>query len=309
MLGRLRDRPARIVHDLHPRYHSTRWAQGLPWGNKVPLQHHHAHILSVMAEHGVEECLGLAFDGTGYGTDGSIWGGEFLHARRSDFARLGSFSPFRLPGGEAAILRPARIAFSLLQRRFPEEAALLALAPQERDLVGEAIGNAELSPTSSSLGRIFDAAAAALGLVDRVSYEGEGPMLLEAAAARASFSSRPAALDALVPMSDGADRFLLDSAPLIARLASGQGASADSLALLFHRAIADAALRGARRMREETGLELLAISGGVFQNALLRSLLVPALLGEGFRVMANGQVPAGDGGISLGQAWYLGGLA
>lgn len=317
LVGRCAVRPSRIVHDLHPLYRSALWAKALPWGVKVPLQHHHAHILSVMAEHGIDESLGLAFDGTGYGTDGTIWGGEFLLASRSSCTRLGSFAPFPLPGGDAAVLHPARTAYALLRAGHPEEAERIPLGAEERALLQGMTDRSVSSPLTSSVGRIFDAAASALGLVQHTSYEGEGPIRLEGLAAGCSLtdgaSGKSVSFDTLVPLVEGGAGFRLDASPLIAHLVRGaigrDGGHAARLALLFHRAMARAALRGALKMRERTGIETLAVSGGVFQNALLRSILLPELRREGFRVVTNRLVPPGDGGIALGQAWYLGGFA
>ncbi len=155
--------PDLVVRDLHPLYRSSQWTP--PRGAPVAaVQHHHAHALSVMAEHGLEEALALSFDGTGYGTDGTIWGGEFLHATRSGFTRLGSFSPFPLPGGDAAILHPPRIAFALLQA--PREREIPGAAESERSILRAMIETGLSCPLTTSLGRIFDAAAAILGLVD-----------------------------------------------------------------------------------------------------------------------------------------------
>lgn len=310
--------PDLMVHDLHPLYHSTAWALGprpreLGGGQgirAVAVQHHHAHALSVMAEHGLDEALALSFDGTGFGTDGVIWGGEFLHATRKGFRRLGSFAPFALPGGEAAVLNPARIALSILGSAGAGRLPGLEAA-QERMILAMLRGDVN-SPKSTSLGRIFDAAAAALGLVENVSYEGEGPIRLEGFALRA-WDARavraPGALAELLPFTvppRGDDRlFLIDSRPLIRHLAEKRTARpAESLALLFHEAVAAAALEGARRMQRETGIRRLALSGGVFQNLLLRELLVPSLREAGFEVFLNERVPPGDGGLSVGQIWY-----
>jgi hydrogenase maturation protein HypF len=313
--------PERIVCDLHPGYLSTRWALEQEGKEIVQVQHHYAHILSVMAEHDLEEVLGLSFDGTGYGTDGTIWGGEFLHARRESFERLGSFAPFLLPGGEAAVRHPRRIAFALLATEGTQETAeLLGLDSREREILPEMIAGGINSPVTTSLGRLFDAAAAILGLVETVGYEGEGPMKLEGRALRASGvqaggedtasgeETCPAELIPLEWRDGGASRqgsFRLQPLPLLRRLARDRGrVSTDELALLFHRAVASAALRGAVAMRETTGIGSVALSGGVFQNMLLVDLLLPLLEQEGFTVYTNQVVPPGDGGIGVGQAFY-----
>ncbi|HVP17704.1 MAG TPA: carbamoyltransferase HypF [Spirochaetia bacterium] len=310
--------PDLIVRDMHPLYRSSMWALGdrprqLARGRPVrgvAVQHHFAHALSVMAEHGLEETLALSFDGTGYGTDGTIWGGEFLHATRKGFTRLGSFAPFGLPGGEAAVLNPARIAFSILApfgtRGVPgvsigQEKMLLAMLEKQVNC-----------PVTTSLGRIFDAAAAILGLVEKVSYEGEGPIRLEGRALRAhlagseSLSAGHASglLPFLSPASDER-QFVVDSRPLLAHLLERRSSSdVGELALLFHRCVARASLEGARRMREATGVRRVALCGGVFQNLLLRDLLIPLLKECDFEVLLNKQVPPGDGGLSVGQVWF-----
>jgi hydrogenase maturation protein HypF len=304
-----------VVHDLHPLYRSARWA-AKQHAAATAIQHHYAHLLSVMAEHGLEEAIGLSFDGTGYGTDGTIWGGEFLHATRSGFTRLGSFSPFPLPGGESAVLHPPRIALGLLASRTAaasERASaggIPGLAADERRLVLSMIERGVNSPLTSSLGRIFDAAAAVLGLADTASYEGEGPIRLEGKALRQHARGR-CALDIapaeLLPVSSsGADAFFrIDAAPLVSHLArKRERAGVEALALLFHEAVAGASLDGARRMRSRTGVNRIALSGGVFQNMLLRELLIPLLRRDGFEVYLNEKVPPGDGGISVGQVYH-----
>lgn len=298
--------PDEIAYDPHPLYYSTRWALAAQAGSRVAVQHHHAHLLSVMAEHGLPECIGMALDGTGYGSDGTVWGGEFLHATRGSFRRLGHFASFRLPGGDAAVLRPIRIAFALLEDRSGLAGGpppLQGIGPDEAALLRAMVASGTNAPLSSSLGRLFDAAAAVLGLVERTSYEGEGPMLLESCACEAR-RTRAAGGD-LVPLA-GADPFTLDARPLIEALARRRDREgAPALALLFHRQIAAACLAAASAMRAAAGIRTLALSGGVFQNALLRELLIPQLLSAGFDVYTNVRVPPGDGGLAVGQAYHL----
>jgi hydrogenase maturation protein HypF len=320
--------PDLVVRDLHPLYHSGRWARELPWRGAA-IQHHFAHALSVMAEHGLEEAIALTFDGTGYGPDGTVWGGEFLHATRRGFTRLGSFAPFALPGGEAAVLNPARIAFALLSgARNPGAGGLGTVRPGTgADIPGAGIPGVDAGqgeflramldrgvncPVTTSLGRVFDAAAAILGLVDQVTYEGEGPIRLEGLAMSAFTPASPAVsekeADTLLPFapSPGDERlFLIDPRPLLSYLLAHRDSSAlPKLSLLFHEAVARASLRGAKKLRHATGISRIVLSGGVFQNLLLRELLVPHLNKEGFEVFLNVQAPPGDGGLSVGQAWF-----
>ncbi len=308
--------PDLIVRDMHPLYRSSEWAladrPGALSGGKpargVAVQHHFAHALSVMAEHGLEEALALSFDGTGYGTDGTIWGGEFLHATRDGFTRLGSFAPFALPGGEAAVLHPARIAFSILAPVASQD--IPGLSPHQGRMLAAMLEKKVNCPISTSLGRIFDAAAAILGLVETVSYEGEGPIRLEGYALHAHRAgdalpgTRTAELLPFLPSPDSERRFLVDPRPLLSFLLAKRDGEVQELALLFHRCIAEAALEGARQMREVTGLRRVALCGGVFQNLLLREILMPLLIQSGFEVFLNKEAPPGDGGLSVGQVWY-----
>jgi hydrogenase maturation protein HypF len=307
VLGLYGAHPDLVVHDLHPLYRSTRWALAMD-ARRVAIQHHFAHALSAMAEHGLEEAIALAFDGTGYGTDGTIWGGEFLYATRAGFRRLGSFAPFPLPGGEAAVRHPPRIAYALLGGTQP----IRGLDDGERTLLGAMMEKGVNCPVSTSLGRIFDAAAALLGLLDRASYEGEGPIRLEGKGLRAYEGGAPVMTEAeaarLLPFlpSPGDDRlFVVDPRPLLWRLqADLESASLPALSLRFHEGVARASFEGARRMRAATGVARIALSGGVFQNLLLRELLVPLLIKDGFEVFLNVLAPPGDGGLSVGQAWF-----
>lgn len=317
MLALYRVRPEVLVHDLHPGYHSTRAAEDIPAEHRVGVQHHHAHALAVMAEWGLDHALALTFDGTGYGPDGTIWGGEFLRADRRGFQRLGCFRPFLLPGGESAVLHPLRIALALLAERLsPAECERLfcrrgRLTSEETALLLALVDRRLNSPATSSLGRIFDAAAALLGLVESVAYEGEGPIRLEGLALREPESGRPLAgegreLLCLVPLvRQEKPLFHLDPAPLLLELAAVPPSTPTGpAALLFHRAIARAALEGARELRRRTGWEQLVLSGGVFQNVLLLDLLLPALRADGFEVYAHRLLPPGDGGLAVGQVYF-----
>jgi hydrogenase maturation protein HypF len=305
--------PDLVVRDLHPLYHSSRWAMNLPWRG-VAIQHHFAHALSVMAEHGLDEVIALTFDGTGYGTDGTVWGGEFLHATRQRFTRLGSFTPFALPGGEAAVLHPARIAFGLLAdaRDSIHGAGIPGIDAGQGEFLRAMLDRGVNCPLTTSLGRVFDAAAAALGLVDHVTYEGEGPIRLEGLGMNAFTRGRTAVSEReaaeLLPFlpSPGDERlFVIDPRPLLSHLlAFRQSRAIPALSLVFHETIARASLQGAMKLRQATGVSRIALSGGVFQNLLLRELLVPLLIKEGFEVFLNVQVPPGDGGLSVGQAWF-----
>jgi hydrogenase maturation protein HypF len=309
-------RPELLVHDLHPGYHSTHWAETFPAERKAAVQHHHAHLLSVMAEHGLERVIGLAFDGTGYGTDGTIWGGEFLLADRRSFRRLGSFRPFALPGGEAAVRRPLRIAASLLAGQLGEADLERLVGPGASTLL-EMIRRRLNSPLTSSLGRLFDAASALLGLVEQVSYEGEGPIRMEGLALAEPGAGEPlkrhteeteGRFRLLAEPSSTEAPFQLDLGPLLLELAQarleGSLPAPGPWALRFHRTVAAAALEGARELRRRTGLEKLALSGGVFQNVLLLDLLLPALAAEGFEVYVHRQLPPGDGGLAVGQVYF-----
>jgi hydrogenase maturation protein HypF len=307
--------PDLVVRDMHPLYYSSKWAGDLPW-HGVAIQHHFAHALSVMAEHGLEEAIALTFDGTGFGTDGTVWGGEFLHVTRRGFSRLGSFAPFALPGGDAAVLNPSRIAFALLAHEKEHEAAggagIPGIDPRQREFLRAMLTANVNCPVTTSLGRVFDAAAAILGLVEHVSYEGEGPIRLEGFGLQA-FSPGTTSLseekvEKLLPFlpSPGDERlFLINPRPLLTHLLADRNTrGVPELSLDFHEAVARASLHGARRLRNATGVSRVALSGGVFQNLLLRELLVPLLIKEGFEVFLNVHAPPGDGGLSVGQAWF-----
>jgi hydrogenase maturation protein HypF len=296
-------KPQAVAHDLHPDFYSTRFALEFASLRSLPVhavQHHHAHVAAVAAEHGIDEpLLGLALDGVGLGTDRSAWGGELLRVDGAAFERLGRMAPLAMPGGDIAAREPWRMAAAALhrigqgaqiERRFAARPAAAAVAGMlARDL---------RCPPTSSMGRWFDAAAALLGVRELSAYEGQAPMLLEALAA----SSEPGAAD---PGWDESVRVLadgtLDPTPLIASLASADDAR--HAALCFHRALAAGLARWVAQAAESTGLRTVALAGGCFLNALLTALLVPRLTTLGLRVLEARQAPPNDGGIALGQAW------
>ena len=316
--------PAALVCDLHPSYLSSQWAREQARKCNLPLvevQHHHAHIASVMAEAIAAgqlttdaRVLGIAFDGTGAGTDGTIWGGEFLVAGLADFERAAHLRTWALPGGVASVRDARRNAFALLSEldllEHPDAARLLdSLDEQTRRVTATMIERGINSPRTSSMGRLFDAAAAILGICDKATYEGEPAIELEAAAWRA-LSSESACLTGniagfSVTESSRPDAcHVLNSRSLIEALLEGirAGAAAYRLALDFHIAIARSSARIAREICAREGLDTVALSGGVFMNRLLLQLLTHELKDAGLAVLVPHSVPVNDGCIAYGQA-------
>lgn len=278
-LGMLGVRPELNAHDLHPDYLSTRWALEQD-AELVGVQHHHAHAAACLAEHGeLGPVLALVFDGTGYGTDGTLWGGELLRCDLTRFERLDHLQPLALPGGEAAIREPWRVAAACLAERG-------VAVPWERwELVRHAL--AVNAPRSSGMGRLFDAVAAVLGVRERVSYEGQAAIELEQLA-----GSTPAEPMAWT-FGDGA-RLVADCYE--ARL---EGRDPALIAAAFHETIAVAA---ADACAAADGAETVVLSGGSFQNLRLLASTRRRLEQHGLRVLTHRLVPPNDGGISLGQA-------
>lgn len=323
-------RPEAVAADLHPHYETTRFAKtlGLPI---FGVQHHYAHVLSAMAENNaLTPVIGVSFDGTGYGTDGTIWGGEILFATTRGFERLGSLTPFLHPGGDIAAQEGWRIAVSLLYDSYGKETAL-SLA-QELQLADEGSISAVLfllehglnTIPSTSAGRLFDAVSALIGLCRISTYEGEAAMYLQFAAEKAEkafpnicpegpFSNPPAAWSeggCLIECTDSpsspAARFMLDTNGLFLHLLDlcRQGEAAERIALIFHQCLAAAIIKGCQRARDYTGCQTAALTGGVFQNTLLLRLTQQGLEKEGFRVLRHSLIPPNDGGISVGQALF-----
>ena len=312
--------PAALACDLHPSYLSSQWAREQARKCNLPLvevQHHHAHIASVMAEAIAAgqfttdaRVLGIAFDGTGAGTDGTIWGGEFLVAGLADFERVAHLRTWALPGGAASVRDARRNAFALLSElgllEHPGVAGLLGtLDEQTRSITATMIERNINSPRTSSMGRLFDAAAAVLGICGQATYEGEPAIELEAAAWRA-LGGKTVRLDGnhtgAFMSTDGSP--ILNPQPLIEALLDGieAGAPADRLALDFHVAIARSSARIARKICAREGLDTVALSGGVFMNRLLLQLLTHELKDAGLAVLVPHAVPVNDGCIAYGQA-------
>jgi hydrogenase maturation protein HypF len=303
-------RPEVVVHDLHPDYHATRYALGRTDLRRLAVQHHHAHVLACLAEHGrVAPCIGLALDGTGYGLDGTIWGGEVLLVDGTAAQRAAHFRALPLPGGERAIREPWRMALGLLHAagaadrlerllpRWPHAEARTAFAL--RDL----LAREHPFPRSSGLGRLFDAVAALVGLRDQASFEGQAAMALEQVAAWDP-AVPPYPLD-LVPGAAGAPLVLDPAATTHALLADLEaGAAPARAAARFHATIVTTLVEVTRRVRAASGVRLVALGGGVFQNRILLEATTARLAADGFEVLAPALVPANDGGLALGQATF-----
>jgi len=301
-----RVQPRLIAHDLHPEYLSTKWAleQDLP---KVAVQHHHAHVVSVTAEHGVtDRVIGVAFDGTGYGDDGRIWGGEVLTCDWSGYERAAHLRYVPMPGGAGAIKRPARMAIGTLQAYellgHPGAEALRArLAEGEERTLLAMVEHGLNSPLTSSMGRLFDAVAAIVGVADDARYEGEAAILLEAAADRSEGGSYAFTLTRGTTDSDpiGIDAGAM-LASVLADLEAGipQGV----ISMRFHRAVVGCIVAVSEAVAEETGIRQVALSGGVMMNRLVLGGAVHALTEAGFEPLTHSKLPVNDGAVSFGQA-------
>jgi hydrogenase maturation protein HypF len=299
--------PRVVAHDLHPEYLSTKYAATLAQTGRadvelVGVQHHHAHIASCLADNGERgPVIGVAFDGTGYGLDGTIWGGEFLVADLAGFDRAGHLEPVPMPGGAAAIRQPWRMAATYLAAAYPAGAPEgLAVTARNRPSWSAVLTMARRginAPVTSSAGRLFDAVAAVLGVRDAVSYEGQAAIELEQLADVTQRGCYRAAV------TDGAP-LRLAGADLVRAAADdlAAGVSRPVIAARFHNGVAAAIEQACVLLRDRHGLSTVALSGGVFQNLLLTDRAVGRLTGRGFRVLVHHRVPCNDGGISLGQA-------
>jgi hydrogenase maturation protein HypF len=296
-------RPERVAHDLHPDYYSTRYAleeSGLP---TVAVQHHHAHMASCLAEHGVEgPAIGVIFDGIGYGTDGHLWGGEFLVGDLRSCERVGHFRYQPMPGGDLATREPWRMALSYLQAAYAElpvdSPAFNNITPADLGLVAQAVSRGINAPMSSSCGRLFDAVAAMLGLRQRASYEGQAALELEMSADPHANQLLPYEL-----LNEGG-QIIFDPLLMVRDIfeQQKQGADPATLAGRFHASLAAMTLDVCEELRSRTALQRIVLSGGVFQNCLLTEMTLARLEDSGFEVLMHSLVPPNDGGLALGQA-------
>ncbi|SFT41214.1 hydrogenase maturation protein HypF [Selenomonas sp. GACV-9] len=317
----LENEPAIVACDMHPRYNTTAIAQelGLPL---FPVQHHYAHILSCMAENDCDEpVIGVSFDGTGYGTDGTIWGGEILRASYAGFTRLGHIAPFLQTGGDKAATEGWRVAIAMLYGLYHDKEKVASLAARlnlcaAKELPAQFFmaDNKVNAIRSTSAGRLYDAVSALLGIRTSSTFEGEASMYLEFAAenylAAQGLAPQTINLDLSAPALHRLDLSKSDQSIILAtdelfryilteRLA---GTDPQKLAFLFHTGLAACITAACDKARKHTGLTTCALSGGVFQNHLLVTLVAKDLAAKGFRVLRHSLIPPNDGGICLGQA-------
>jgi hydrogenase maturation protein HypF len=325
--------PIAIAHDLHPDYLSTKWAQEnckLQIANSnlqsaicnlqfvVPVQHHHAHLAACLAENQVDgPALGVTWDGTGYGADGTIWGGEFLLGDAAGYERVAHLRPFRLPGGDAAVREPRRAALALLWELYGDAALemdhlapIRAFQPAERRVLAQMLRQGFNAPITTSAGRLFDGIAALVGLPGEISFEGQAAMALEFAADAQEMGAYQIELRAAKGEGEtsGVKRETssvkrqassLDWGPLVVSVLADlrRGVSQGMIAARFHNALVEAIVEVAQRV----GVARVALTGGCFQNRLLTERAAGRLAAGGFEVLLHRQVPPNDGGISLGQ--------
>ncbi|AGA28676.1 carbamoyltransferase HypF [Singulisphaera acidiphila] len=305
--------PELITHDLHPDYASTRYAAErageIP---RVAVQHHHAHVASCMAEHGLNEpVIGVAFDGTGYGTDGAIWGGEFLTGDYLAFRRAAHLRYVAMPGGEQAIREPWRMAVAHLADAQPQDGSswFARIPAPALHVVNQQLERRFNAPLTSSVGRLFDAVAALAGVRDHVCFEGQAAIELEQLASNV-------AADRAYPFEiEAGPSLVIDTRPLIAGVAADlrKGCAAAVIGRRFQTTLVEVIAAVCGRLAEENGPSTVVLSGGVFMNVLLTTETVARLTRDGFRVYRHQRVPPNDGGLCLGQlavaaAWQEAGL-
>ncbi len=304
-LSEIRHSPVRLAADLHPGYHTRDWAERHVGDRPLDLvQHHHAHVVSLLAEHGRvgEPIIGVSFDGTGYGRDRTIWGGEILRLGRDShrFERAAHLAPVPLPGGDAAVRNPWRMALAQLWAAdidwTGDLAPVAAATAEELRLVRSQLRSGSGCVPCSSMGRLFDAVASLLDVRHRIDYEGQAAIELEALASSAGDAAGPS-----LPLAVRADG-VIDPAPMVQTLVSAlyAGTPPALLAAAFHRAVADAVAGAVDRVAGP--VRLVGLTGGVFQNVLLLRLCRDRLRDGGFEVLTHHSVPPNDGGLALGQA-------
>ncbi len=289
-----------MVHDLHPEYLSTKHALALEGVQLLGVQHHHAHLAACLAEHGEEgRAVGAIFDGTGYGGDGTVWGGELLLGDLCGFERVGMLFPVRLPGGAAAVRQPWRMACAWLGAALGADTArpralsgdVTALAWRQ---VGELTRTGVASPLTTSMGRLFDAVAALCGIRAEVNYEGQAAVELEACCDSGERGAYEFAFEG---------DLVMDARPVVAELVREleRGVAVPLVAARFHNAVAQATARACVLAAERGATETVALSGGVFQNRRLLEHTSELLGAAGLRVLVAERLPPNDGGIAYGQ--------
>jgi hydrogenase maturation protein HypF len=301
LLRLLSVKPAVVVSDMHPGYYSSKFGERHYKERMIRVQHHFAHILSCMAENDIpenEEVIGFAFDGTGYGTDKTIWGGEVIIASYKGFRRVSHLRPFRLPGGEKAVKEPCRTGFSLLYETFSEEindVDFIPFAEKERKFFVNMIQKGINSPVTTSMGRLFDGVSSIIDLKHRVSYHSQAAISLEQMALRSDETSS-------YPFRIEDD--IIDYRPVIQQIVheTKTGVPKEVIARKFHNTIARIIIQTAESIKKSTGIGTVALSGGVFQNSILLEDVSSGLKEKGFIPLVHQLVPSNDGGISLGQA-------
>lgn len=299
--------PEVLAYDLHPDYLATKWALEQPGVELVGVQHHHAHIASCLADNGVAgPVIGVAFDGTGFGTDATLWGGEFLVADLAGFTRAAHFAAVALPGAAAAIRHPWRVAASYVREAYGEDPpgrlAVRDRHARQWESVQALARTGVNSPQTSSVGRLFDAAAALLGVRDSIGYEGQAAIELELLADAGVRDRWPVGIDTTSEPARIRGGDLVRG--IVEDLAAGVGVR--TIAGRFHTTLAAVTVEVCEGLRETHGLETVALSGGVFQNLLLTRRCEEGLRRAGFRVLTHHRVPPNDGGVSLGQAAVAG---
>ncbi|MEU0425699.1 carbamoyltransferase HypF [Streptomyces canus] len=310
-------RPESLVSDRHPGYRSAGWAdRNAAHRPVVRVQHHHAHIAAAMAEHGLDgtrPVIGVAFDGTGHGDDGAVWGGEFLLADYDRFTRFGHLAYVPLPGGDAAVRRPYRMALAHLRAAgidwSDDLACTTACPPDELHVLERQLERGLNCVPTSSMGRLFDAVSSLAGVCHRAGYEAQAAVELEGAALHAPADDTTAyafALHGSEENRDGAVR--ADPAPVLAAIVGDQrvGVEPALVAARFHRGVTGLVHRMCARARERHGLDTVALTGGVFANTLLSSACAATLREDGFTVLRHHLVPPNDGGLALGQLMVAG---
>ncbi|MCX8034524.1 MAG: carbamoyltransferase HypF [Thermodesulfovibrio sp.] len=313
--------PKAVGHDLHPLYFSTRWASEYADRKDIPafgIQHHYSHVASIMAEYGVNELFGIAFDGTGYGTDGTIWGSEFLNCTAEDFKRLGHLKPIVLPGGENAIKECTRIALSLIDEVFGEDTDLIKKLPLSKAIDEDKIKQilklkklSQFSPLSAGMGRLFDGVSSLIGVCHYNTFEAEAAIALESMIDTGMEFSEKACYSFDLVISSSIEPIVIDYKPMIREIVedfchSEHKRRISLISWKFHNTIVKMIIELTHHFKGKIGFEMVGLSGGVFQNTYLVKETIKALKKIGVKPLYHINVPSNDACISLGQAYLVG---